>query len=205
MTLSSSCQFWRKPAVLHTYLHECAHLLVYDQHRRRDARTPGHGPIFLLIQLVLFHRVDRSCPEYKFSIFNTACLYDFHESAFNESVPECEWRSSAFSFAIKHYRHLAESDLSAEAVAKVAFDLWAQWTSEIRATEIAREKHSKELVSLRARVTELERQRDASASWRLLFMTVRGSAIAVGGSLAVTLGMMVFALAYKLGLQRAFT
>lgn len=172
VTISCSSPLWRKSDILRIYLHECAHLLVFGQERERDVFTQAHGPIFFLIQLVLFHRTDLA-GERANAILRTANLYDYHDSPFSESdsLPDWKWRSAVLGFALKHYQRLAVSELSAEKVAAEAFDLWILEEQRLREDQ---ERGGTKLAVLRARVAELERQRKLAIVWGWRFLSALG-------------------------------
>jgi hypothetical protein len=173
--LCISSGFWRKDGLISTYLPECAHLLVSQEEHRRGERTHVHGPIFFLINMVLFDRLDaaRKTPG---DMLGCLKLYDFQDEPID--WPEPKFRSAVLEFALTHYLRLAQSDLSAEAVAREAWDLWKVERENlvIREKEKAQEAEEKkslknECESLKAKVIELERQREISFGWRFIFTT----------------------------------
>lgn len=180
--LSISAGFWRKEQILHTYIHECTHLLVFHEERTRGQFTHGHGPIFFLTNFVLAARVDSSGNPRK--LVRLLDLYAFQDCPLDGWVEEA-WRGAVIRFAFKNFQHLADSELSAEGVVRQAWILWEKEHAELlareeaqarEAEEQAREAKEKErLLSeckfFKGRVAELERQRDVSFAWRFLFLT----------------------------------
>jgi len=172
--LSISVGFWRKEEIISVYIHECAHLMVINEERARGVYTLAHGPVFFLTNLVLCARVDAACNLPR-SLVRLIGLYDFQDSPL-ESWPEAEWRSSVVHFAFKNYARLADSELSAESVAREAWNLWEIERETLLAKEQSKISEIKEKTSLvnecdnlKAKVNELERQRAVSFSWRFLF------------------------------------
>ena len=206
--LSISVGFWRKEEIISVYIHECAHLMVINEERARGTCTLAHGPVFFLTNLILCTRVDATCSLPR-SLVRLIGLYDFQDSPL-EGWPESEWRSTVINFAFKHYYRLAANlELSAEAVAQEAWKLWEIEYSSLmgrereRIAEIDKRKGlEKERDSLKARVNELERQRDVSFGWRFLFMT-GWSGVFLSGFLALgVFTSAVVAVAYSIGLHR---
>ncbi len=79
-------------------------------------------------------------------------------------------------FAFKNYACLADSDLSAEAVAREAWKLWEIERETLLNEEQSKIAEIKEKINLvnerdnfKAKVNELERQRAVSFGWRFLF------------------------------------
>ena len=60
--LSISSGFWRKNSILYTYIHECAHLYVFHEERRRGEYEYVHGPVFFLVNLALAIREPLTTP-----------------------------------------------------------------------------------------------------------------------------------------------
>lgn len=175
--------------------------MILEQCRLKNSWTHAHGPIFLLIQLALYHRVD-VLKKYEFKLVPRVNLYDFSDRPFdsNDSMPEWEWRSIVLRFALKNYRELAESELTAEGVAEEAFNLWGVHVQGLvadkeakteKAMELGRkaeewERLSKERDGLQAQIKELERQRNVSFGWRFLFR-IGWSGLILPGFLALAL------------------
>lgn len=203
--LSIKSVFWRRETMIAVYLHECSHLLVFEQRRLRNLWTAAHGPVFFLIQLVLYHRVD-STRKYSFNLVCRSTLYDFADNPFdlNGTMSEWEWRSVVLAFGLKNYRQLAESNLSAEAVAEEAFNLWDLEVQGLDAEKQANAEQSVKLACLEAQIGELEHQRSASFAWRFLFSTGWAGVITLGVLAGGILACGVFALGYGLGLHRVF-
>lgn len=206
--LSISVGFWRKEKIISTYLHECAHLLVINQERARGAYTLAHGPVFFLTNLVLCARVDAT-DKLPRELVRLIGLYDFQDSPL-KGWSESDWRSSVVKFAFKHYARLAaNSELSGEAVAQEAWMLWElehlsligrerEKTAEINKNKGIEDERD----SLKAKVNELERQRDVSFGWRFLFM--KGwSGVFLSGFLALGVyTSAVVAVTYALAFHR---
>lgn len=172
--LSISVGFWRKEDIISTYIHECAHLVVINEERARGTYTLAHGPVFFLTNLVLCTRVDAAANLPR-NLVRLIGLYDFQDSPI-ENWPVDEWRSSVVQFAFKNCARLANSDLSAEAVAREAWNLWEIERETLLAKEQSKIAEIKEKTSLlnerdnlNAKVNELERQRAVSFGWRFLF------------------------------------
>lgn len=201
--LSISSGFWRKSSILHVYIHECAHLCVFHEERRRGEYEYVHGPVFFLVNLVLAIRAGQSLDSLSF--------YDFQNCPF-DGWEEWDWRSVVVAFALRHGQRLADSELKAEAVASQAWDLWEKERVELlgrdrkQALEIKeKERLSGECKSLQGRVAELERQRDVSFTWRFLFVTGWPGVVAAGTFYGGILACLIFAVGYSLGAQHVFS
>lgn len=200
--LGISSGFWRKDSILHTYIHECAHLYVFHEERQRGKYEYVHGPVFFLVNLVLAIRVG---------LKNSLSFYDYQNCPL-DGWNEWEWRSAVVAFALRHGQRLADSELSAEVVAREAWELWDKEHVELLARKAAPEQEAKEkerltveCKSLQARVAALERQRDVSFRWRFLFLTNWPCVIAAGCFGGGVLASAMFAVGYGLGLQRVFS
>lgn len=205
--LSISVGFWRNEEIISVYIHECAHLMVINEERARGTYTLDHGPVFFLTNLVLCARVDAACNLPR-SLVRLIDLYDFQDSPF-ESWPEARWRSSVVHFAFKNYARLADSDLSAEAVAREAWNLWEIEREDLLCRDqakIAEIKEKNRLVDecddLKAKVNELERQRAVSFGWRFLFGMGWAGLILPGFLFLAVYTSGVASIAYTAGLHR---
>lgn len=205
--LSISLGFWRKEEIISTYIHECAHLFVIKEERARGVYTLNHGPVFFLTNLVLCERVD-SASNLPRDLVRLIGLYDFQDSPF-EDWPVNKSRSAVLNFAFTHYIRLAASDLSAEAVANEAWVLWEAEHETLLVLERAKaagieEQNSlaNECDSLKAKVKELERQRDVSFRWYFLFLTGWNSVFLSGFLALGVYTSAVAALAYGIALHR---
>lgn len=205
VSLSISVGFWRRETIIHIYLHECAHLLLINEERRREVFAANHGPAFFLTNLVLCARVD-SLAKLPRNFIRLMTLYDYEDCPL-EKWPPAAWRSAVIEFAFSHYAHLAESDLSAEAVAREAWNLWeielknllAQ--DQTKADEIAeKNRFLNERDDLKIKIVELERQRDVSYGWRFLFMGGWKGLMLVGFLVFGVYTSAVVSISYGLGM-----
>lgn len=202
--LSISVGLWSKYKILRTYIHECAHLCVFHEERRRGDYEYTHGPVFFLTNLVLAIRVG---------LKNSLSFYDYQDCPLAlVGWDEWDWRSAVVAFALKHGQGLADSELTAEGVVREAWALWDKEREELLArkeapAQEAREKERllAECKALQGRVTELERQRDVSFAWRFLFLTDWPGVVAGGTLAGGVLACLVFAVGYGLGLHRVFS
>jgi len=204
--LCISSGFWRKDGITLTYLHECAHLLVTKEERRRGNDTHVHGPVFFLINMVLLARLDalRDRPG---NMFGCLKLYDFQSAPID--WPQSKWRGAVLEFALAHYSRLAISNLSAEAVAREAWNLWEIEREILLSNDQARidEINEKsrlvnECNDLKAKVKELERQRAVSFGWGFLFMMGWSGLILPGSLILAVYTSLIGSIAYAIGLHR---
>lgn len=125
--LSVQYPFWRKAEIAYVYLHECAHKLIdISEIKRKKYFRESHGPIFLLVEMVLFKRADQAS-NLEHKLFSKIDFYDFADKPHltdEASEHEYIWRPLVLQFALSNYESLANSDLSAERIAEKAWDLW---------------------------------------------------------------------------------
>lgn len=115
-----------KEQIQYVYLHECAHLVLCNAVKAAGQKMDVHGPAFLLTLMSLVQRVDEAT-ETKRPIFRKIDFYDFQDCPpFLQTLPEGQWRAHLLTFAFKHYKQLADSELSAEALGEAARSLWMQ-------------------------------------------------------------------------------
>lgn len=205
--LSISVGFWRKEEIISVYIHECAHLMVINEERARGVYTLAHGPVFFLTNLVLCARVDSACKLPR-NLVRLVSLYDFQDSPL-ESWPEAEWRSSVVHFAFKNCARLADSELSAESIAREAWHLWEIERKSLLAKEQSKIAETKEKTAilnerdnLKTKVNELERQRDVSFGWRFLFGIGWAGLIFPGFLFLAVYTSLVASIAYATALHR---
>lgn len=75
--LSVQYPFWRKAEIAYVYLHECAHKLIdISEIKRKKYSRESHGPIFLLVEMVLFKRADQAS-NLEHKLFSKIDFYDF--------------------------------------------------------------------------------------------------------------------------------
>lgn len=124
--LGLGLQLTHKERIQYVYLHECAHLVLENAVRKAGETMDAHGPCFLLVLMVLASRVD-SAGLTKRPVFRMIDFYDFQDCPpFLQRLEEHQWRPLMLSFAFKHYKGLAASDLSAEAIGEEARRLWME-------------------------------------------------------------------------------
>lgn len=115
-----------KEQIQYVYLHECAHLVLCNAVKAAKQRMDYHGPAFLLTLMTLIQRVD-DATEPKRPIFRKIDLYDYQDCPpFLQHLKEHEWRPLILAFALKHYKRLASSNLSAEQIGEEARKLWME-------------------------------------------------------------------------------
>ena len=154
--LSGQYQFWRKETIACIYLHECAHKLIdIAGIKRNEYPKESHGPIFLLVEMVLFNRADQAS-NLEHKLFSRINFYDFADQPYlpdEASEHEYIWRPLVLQFALSNYESLANSDLSAERIAEKAWDLW----EDFRVDKIIIEKRkNKQVEQLNKKIEELE-------------------------------------------------
>ena len=154
--LSVQYPFWRKAEIAYVYLHECAHKLIdIAEIKRKKYSRESHGPIFLLVEMVLFKRADQAS-NLEHKLFSKIDFYDFADKPHltdEASEHEYIWRPLVLQFALSNYESLANSDLSAERIAEKAWDLW----EDFRVDKIIIEKRkNKQVEQLNKKIEELE-------------------------------------------------
>lgn len=154
--LSVQYPFWRKAEIAYVYLHECAHKLIdIAEIKRKKYSRESHGPIFLLVEMVLFKRADQAS-NLEHKLFSKIDFYDFADKPHltNEaSEHEYIWRPLVLQFALSNFESLANSDLSAERIAEKAWDLW----EDFRVDKIIIEKRkNKQVEQLNKKIEKLE-------------------------------------------------
>lgn len=124
VALSFRCAFVSPKKIEATYLHECAHLVLCNAVSRAGETMDAHGPAFLLTVMTLYQRLDNARKP-KGPLLHSISFYDFQDCPpFLQRLEEHQWRPLMLSFAFKHYKRLAASDLSAEAIGEEARRLW---------------------------------------------------------------------------------
>jgi hypothetical protein len=118
-----------KNSLAFAYVHECTHILIFAEERKRGRVTENHGPIFFLTNCALSHRIDIKTDDNYF--FNKISFYSYQDCPFDESWTVEESKSAVVTFCLKNYKQLATSDLTAEDLTTKAWDLWDIEKSEL--------------------------------------------------------------------------
>ncbi|PIF26735.1 hypothetical protein CLU88_1606 [Acidovorax sp. 56] len=155
--LSGQYQFWRKETIACIYLHECAHKLIdIAGIKRNEYPKESHGPIFLLVEMVLFNRADQAS-NLEHKLFSRINFYDFSDQPYlpdEASEHEYIWRPLVLQFALSNYESLANSDLSAEQIAEKAWDLWDDFRIDKIIIENRKNKEIEELEKSKSQLRE---------------------------------------------------
>jgi len=149
IALSIACGLWKRRDIIRVYIHEAAHMLVYSECRRKGINTEVHGPIFLLVNLVLVVRAKDFLKASYRDAMDIIDLYDFRSRPFSIEGPEHEWRSLVLAFGLKHCNKLADEDIPAEAIAEKAFDLWLAELKSIEQAGLEGENKNIEIIKIR--------------------------------------------------------
>ena len=178
--------FWSARSIVFVVVHEWAHVLVRtweeesDSHQAQDS----HGPVFLLVLMVLYARVDASkkVSDRVNSLSNGMSLYDFQDQP--ADIGGDQWRGDVLNWALLNTKQLVEDPISAEKLPAVAVELWAQYIDDCKTKSAAAAKEKFDRLagvhSLTSQIEKYEREIEqlkidvdkAGTSWPSFLMTL---------------------------------
>lgn len=130
--ISSKAVFWTQVELCEIVLHEFAHMLVFRWEDKTGHDVDTHGPIFFLVLLALYRRVDRS-KSLSHEMVLRASLYDFADlPASFRVLEEYQSRGMVIRWAMEHYDDLAMSTLPAEQLPALAWERWEKLLAQCR-------------------------------------------------------------------------
>jgi len=178
VSLGLGLQLTHKERIQYVYLHECAHLVLCAAVKKAGQTMDAHGPCFLLTLMALVSRVD-SAGLSKRPIFRTIDFYDYQDCPpFLQRLQEHEWRPLLLSFAFKHYKRLAESEMSAEALGEEARRLWMKedglvlYEMDREVKELQKTTREAQAALYEARQQLREKAQDGSVSASMFFGSI---------------------------------
>ena len=137
--LSTRALFWTRFQLCVTLIHEYAHRVVFYWERETESDAEIHGPLFLLVLLTLYKRVDLSAALTQ-TLVDQVNLYDFCDPphCFVE-LAEDKWRGLVLAWALEHCEALARSPAAAEelpALAAQRFEMLLKRCSDWEADQL---------------------------------------------------------------------
>ena len=151
--------FWSARSIISVVLHEWAHVLVRSWEEQSDHHPiqDAHGPVFLLVLMVLYTRVDASK---KLSdpvnlLGNGISIYDFQDQPADSG--DDQWRGDVLNWALLKTKQLVEDPISAEKLPAKAVELWAQHVDGCKTkSKAAATEKSDRLASVRSLTSQIE-------------------------------------------------
>lgn len=119
-----------------------------------------HGPVFLLVLMTLFKRVEKS----GVALFDSICLYDFQDK------PEIlgsglASRAEVLRFGLLHFDSLSSSELAAEMLPSAALKLWKEHLVAEASLRLRLSGQANQINQLQTQLEEAKAFNDSACNW----------------------------------------
>lgn len=158
--IAGRCIFWTKRSLINTYLHEVTHRLCMQAESEGLDAVLSHGPVFLLVLMTLFKRVEKA----GVVLFDSICLYDFQDRP-EVLGSEPASRAEVLRFALLHFDDLSSSELAAEMLPGAALKLWQEHLVAEASLRLRLSGQANQINQLQNQLEEAKTHHHSACNW----------------------------------------
>lgn len=174
--LSNRAVFWSAESLISTTIHEYCHRLVMEFDTKSKVAIRNHGPVFFLVLMTLFKRIDLSNGT---KYVSTLSLYDFQDepddAADINSVWSVAWRPAVLDWALSKCDGLARSNVCAEDLPEAVYRRWLEFLEDCSQKDksavsaaVEAQDLKQHAENLKAEISNLQMQRSLFISFLLI-------------------------------------